>query len=104
VIDVEEIGGLHVEAWTAMVALAERYGVELPRRPQRWHEWTNEKDRRHKAILDALTKAYQRRYLRVFGSHLKDIEDPAQREAEARTFWEDLYPIARAAAAQRMGR
>ncbi len=103
-IDLEEIGGRHVETWTAVVALANRYGVELPRRSERWHEWTNEKDRRHKAILDALTRCYQRRYLRCFGSYLEDIEDPAEREDEARRFYADLYTIARSCAAQRMAR
>ena len=104
VVDLEEIGGHHIETWTAVVALADRYGVELPRRPERWHEWTNEKDRRHKAILDALTRSYQRRYLRIFGSYLEDIGDLAEREVEARRFFEDLYPVARTAAANRMSR
>lgn len=104
VIDLEETGGRHVETWTAVVALAERYGVELPRRSERWHEWTNEKDRRHKAILDALTRSYQRRFLRVFGGYLKDIGDPAERATEAKLFFEDLYPLARRAAMNRMSR
>ena len=30
----------------AVVALATRYAVELPRRPERWHEWNNEKGTR----------------------------------------------------------
>lgn len=104
VVDLEQIGGRHVEAWTAVVALAERFGIELPRRSERWHEWTNEKDRRHKAILDALTKGYQRRFFRVYSVHLPDIEDPAEREAEAREFYADLYPVARAAAVNRLSR
>ncbi|MDP9479369.1 MAG: CHC2 zinc finger domain-containing protein, partial [Actinomycetota bacterium] len=31
VVDLERVAGRHLEAWTAMRALAERYGVELPR-------------------------------------------------------------------------
>ncbi len=104
VIDLEQIGGRHVETWTAVVALAERYGVELPRRSERWHGWQIEKNRRHKAILDALTRSYQRRFLRVFGGFLKDIKDLAERENEARKFFEDLRPVARAAATNRMSR
>ena len=104
VVDLEEIAARHVEVWTAVVALAERYGISLPRRPERWHEWTNEKDRRHKAILDALTRSYQRRYLRVFGGYLMDIEDAAEREEEAQRFYADLYPVARAAATNRLAR
>ncbi len=102
VIDLEEIGGQHIETWPAVVALSERYGVELPRRPERWHEWTNEKYRRREAIREALIASYQRRFFRVFGGHLDNIEDPAEREAEARQFFEDLYRVARSAANYRM--
>jgi DNA primase len=104
VIDLEEIGGQHVEACTAVVALAERYGVELPRRPERWLNWTNEKDRRRRMVRDALTAAYQRRFFRVYGSYLADIADPAEREAEARRFYDDLRTLAVAAAEHRMSR
>lgn len=104
IIDLEEIGGRHIETWTAVVALAERYGVELPRRPERWHTWTNEKERRHKAIQEVLTRSYQRRFFRLYSVHLSDITDPAERESEAREFWADLYPVARAAARNRLDR
>ncbi len=104
VIDLEEIGGRHLEAWTAVVALAERYGVELPQRPERWHGWQDEKARRRKMIREALTAGYQRRYFRVFGSYLEDIGDPAEREDEARRFFEDLRIVAVVAAENRMSR
>ncbi len=104
IVDLEEVGGQHIETWTAVVALAERYGVELPRRPERWHTWTNEKERRHEAIRDALAAKYQRRYFRVFGGYLETISEPAEREAEARRFYDDLYRVARNAANYRMGR
>lgn len=104
VINLEEVGGQHVEAWTAMVALAERYGIKLWQRPKGWHRWTSEKDRRHEAIRDALAAKYQRRYFRIFGGYLETIEDPAEREAEAQRFYEDLYRVARSAANYRMGR
>lgn len=104
-VDLEEAAGQHIETWTAVVALAERYGVELPRRSERWHGWQSEKDRRREAILDVLTRGYQRRYLRVFGGYvLEGIEDPAEREAEARQLYADLYPVARAAATNRLAR
>ena len=104
VLDLEEIGGLHVETWTAVVALAERHGVELPQHPERWHSWQDEKASRRKRIREALVTAYQRRYFRVFGSYLKDIADPAEREDEARRFFEDLRTVAVAAAENRMSR
>jgi DNA primase len=104
VLDLEEIGGLHVETWTAVVALAERYGVELPQRPERWHSWQDEKARRRKTMREALTRSYQRRYFRVFGSYLEDIGDPQEREEEALRFFEDLRTIAAIAAENRMSR
>jgi DNA primase len=104
VLDLEEIGGRHVETWTAVVALADRYGVELPQRPERWHSWQDEKQRHHKMIREALTRSYQRRYFRVFGGYLQDIGDPREREDEARRFFEDLRTVAVVAAENRMSR
>ena len=43
VVDLEFHCGDYGELWEAMIALATEYGVELPRRPQRWHA----KDARH---------------------------------------------------------
>jgi DNA primase len=104
VVDLEELGGRHVEVWTAIVALAERYGVELPQRPERWHAWQDEKARRRKMVREALANGYQRRFFRVFGTYLEDIGDPRAREDEARRFFEDLRPVAVAAAENRMSR
>lgn len=104
VIDLEELGGRHLETWTAIIALSERFRVELPRRPERWHQWTNEKFRRRQAIRDALATSYQRRFFRVYGGHLEHIEDPEERKTEAHMFWDDLRPGALAAAENRMSR
>jgi len=46
VVDLERLAGRHLEAWTAVIALSERYNIELPRRPDRWHERNVEKGRR----------------------------------------------------------
>jgi DNA primase len=104
VIDLEELGGRHIEAWTAIVALCGRHGVELPQRPDRWHAWQDEKARRGKMIRDALANGYQRQYFRVFGTYLEDIGDPQEREDEARRFFEDLRAVAVTAAENRMSR
>ncbi len=104
VIDLEEVAGRHLETWTAIVALSTRHGVGLPQRPKRWHSWQDEKARRRKMIREALVAGYQRRYFRVFGSYLKDIADPAEREDEARRFFEDLRTVSVAAAENRMSR
>jgi DNA primase len=104
VIDLEEVAGRHLETWTAIVALSRRYDIELPQRPERWHSWQDETARRRKMIREALVAGYQRRYFRVFGSYLKDIADPAEREDEARRFFEDLRTVAVAAADNRISR
>jgi DNA primase len=104
VVDLEEIAGRHLEAWTAVRALAERYGVELPGRSKRWHEWSGEKGRRHDAIRDIRARLYQRRLLRMFAADLERIEDDAEREDEARRIYADLHHLAYACAEWRSGR
>ncbi len=94
VVDLERIAGRHLEAWTAVIALSERFGVELPKRPQRWHKWSSEKTRRHDAIREVRARLYQRRLFRMFASDLERIADPAEREAEARQIFADLRNLA----------
>jgi hypothetical protein len=55
-------------------------------------------------VRDALTATYQRRFFRVYGSYLEAIEDPAEREAEARMLFDGLRTLAVAAAEHRMSR
>jgi DNA primase len=101
VVDMERIAGRHLEMWTAVIALAERYAVDLPRRPQRWHDWSGEKGRRHDALRAVRTKIYQRRFFRMFRDDLAGIEDPEEREAEAREVFANLYGVARQCAIER---
>lgn len=101
VVDLERIAGRHVEAWTAMIALAERYGVELPRRSRRWHDWSGEKGRRIDALRAVRTQIYQRRFFRMFRDDLAEIEDPKEREEEARRVYANLYTVARECAIAR---
>jgi hypothetical protein len=103
VVDMEQIAGRHVEAWTAMRALAERYRVELPSRSPRWHEWSVEKGSRHDALTAVRTRIYQRRFFQMFREDLAQIEDPAEREEEARKVYENLYSLARSCAIEREG-
>jgi DNA primase len=103
-VDFEEVAGRHIETWTAALALADRYGVKLPRRPGRWHKRQSEKQRQREMVRDTLTAAYQRRFFRVYGGYLADIADPAEREAEARRFYDDLRTLAETAAENRMSR
>ena len=93
----------HEELWTAIVSLSMRFDVELPKRPDSWHQWQDEKGRRRRMLLEVRTRSYQRWYLRLFGGDLRDIADPGEREEEAGRLYEDLYTLAYLAAEQRMG-
>src|SRR5829696_6673752 len=62
VIDLATLVERHADTWTAVVSLAMGFGVELPRRPEKWRNWTVDKEQRRDKALEALTKTYQRRY------------------------------------------
>ncbi|MDP9480099.1 MAG: CHC2 zinc finger domain-containing protein [Actinomycetota bacterium] len=103
-VDLERVAGRHLEAWTAVQALAERYGVELPRRSKRWHEWQNEKSRRHDELRRWRERRYQRRLYRLFAAEsIAAIEDDAERIKEARRTWEELGTLARLWAVRSVG-
>jgi DNA primase len=92
-VDLERVAGRHVEAWTAVIALAERYGVELPERPMRRHK-------RQRPVRDALEQvrinSVRRRMFRIFVREtLANIEDEDERREEGRAIWDELLPIAR---------
>ena len=81
VVDLEKLCGGHDQLWTALVALATRYGVELTtHRSAKWHEWQNEKARRRKLLRSAIATTYQRRYFRLFSDYIEAIEDHDERE------------------------
>ena len=104
VVDLERVAGRHLEAWTAVIALAERYGVELPRRPDRWHERNAEKGRRWDEIQRWRARRYQRRLYRLFAADaVAAIPDADERAAEARRAWGEAAGLARAWAARSMG-
>ncbi len=89
--------------WEAVVDLSQRFGIALPEKPERWRQWQDEKQIRRDMIRRALVAGYQRRLFRIFGAYLSDIVDPAEREAEAQRFWDDLHPVALRCAIDRMG-
>jgi DNA primase len=91
VVDLEKLCGNHSELWEAMVALSVRYGIELPRRSEKWHRWHREK----LAIENlAETIKFQTRCRRMFkvmvlsSPEIQNIEDPAERREEIRLCWE----------------
>ncbi len=88
----------------ALIDLAGLYGVEPPRRSERWHAWSIEKGRRRDALREVRARLYQRRLFRMFREDLEAIEDPDEREEEARRVFADLFPLADAWAGWRAGR
>ena len=94
VVDLEFHCGDYDELWEAMIALAIDYGVELPRRSQRWHEkearhtrWREDADRGRAEVL-------RRRLFRLLILPLVDsIEDDAERAAELERAWRDFSAI-----------
>jgi DNA primase len=104
VVDLERVAGRHAEAWTAVIALSQRYNVELPRRPNCWHERNTEKGRRWNEIQRWRTQRYQRRLYRLFAADaVAAIPDADERAAEARRAWDEAAGLARAWAARSMG-
>lgn len=81
----------------ATVALAERYGVELPTRPASWHRNQSEKFRVQDLLQNTLAASYRRRFFQV----IRPMLDGAGEE-EAREVWRALWLIARERAERRM--
>jgi DNA primase len=94
-LDLEEIAGRHLDAWTAVVALSERYGVEIPQRSDRWHRHQNTKAKMRAEMRDGLAKVYQRRLYRMLRDGGAHPEDDA-------ALWVAIYPAAYLAATERV--
>ena len=88
----------------ALTDLAGEYNVQAPRRSERWHEWQNEKSRRHDALRNVRARLYQRRLFRMFREDLAAIADEQEREEEARRVFAELWPLADQFALWRAGR
>ncbi len=92
------------ELWESVVSLAERYNVELPRRPKRWHEWNGEKHKRRGELQRWRARRYQRRFYRLFAADgIAAIEDERERIEEMNRSWEEMGALARAWAARSVG-
>lgn len=104
VVDLERVAGRHVEAWTAVIALADRHGVNLPTRSERWRRWQGEKARRHDELRIWRERRYRRRLYRWFAAaSIAAIQDPAERETEARKAWEEVGTLAHQWAVRSLG-
>jgi DNA primase len=102
IIDLVELVERHADTWTAIVSLSMRFNVDLPERPPEWYEWQGEKARRRKMLRAAIATSYQRRFFRLFSADIETIEDPHEREEEARALWESIRPLAVSCAERRL--
>ena len=95
----------HDQMWTAVHSLAQRYSIELPERPPSWYQRQDEKAKVRKQVQEVLTRSYQRRFFRVYGDViLEGIDEPTEREEEARRIFDGFYRVARHAARCRLER
>jgi DNA primase len=94
VVDLEFHCGNYGELWEAMISLAVEYDVELPQRPQRWHE----KEARHTRWRDEAEKVrasvLRRRLFRLLIlPTVNKIEDEQERRVELDRAWKDFSAI-----------
>jgi len=95
----------HAEKWTALRSLAQRFNVELPTRSEKWRRRQNEKAKVRKMLCEKITDTYQRRLFLMLGdAALEGMDDPVEREDEARKLFEGLRQPARYLATKRMER
>ncbi len=92
-IDLEKLCGRHGELWEAVIALATRYGVELPRRSETWHRWHREKLAVEDLAEDIRFQVRCRRLFKVLilsSPEIQGIENPVERRAEIALCWREF--------------
>ena len=91
------------ELWEAVVSLAHRYNVELPRRPRSWHERQSEKARVREAATRHIAARYQAKLTHLYSPLvLVDGQTPDERMKELEELARALWPAALAMAARRV--
>ena len=98
-IDLCELVEEHAETWTAMRSLEQQYGLELPRRSSRWHQWSGEKYKVRNAVQRHLAGVYQRRLTRVYAPLVLVGGETPEEELEAldelaAALWPFCYELA----------
>jgi DNA primase len=93
------------DVWTAMVSLAERFGVDLPLRPERWHKAQDDKARIREAAKKQIAAVYQRRLTRLYAPlMLLGGETPEEELAALEELAKSLWPICLSMASGRVNR
>ncbi len=88
----------------ALEALADRFGVELPKRPDRWHQRQDEKARVREAAKRHIAKVYQRRLTRLYAPLvLVGGQTPQQELRELEELAGSLWPVSLDMAGKRVG-
>jgi hypothetical protein len=93
------------ELWEAVVSLATRYNVEVPKRSARWHAWQSDKTRARDAATKHIAAVYQRRLTRLYAPLvLFGGETPEGELAELEELAKSLWPICLSMASGRVNR
>ncbi len=81
--------------WEAMMALAQRYGVERPGRPPSWYRHQDDKAGVREEMRRGLAKVYQRRFYKM-------LHDPGADPEDDEALWDGMYKSAYLAATRRV--
>jgi DNA primase len=90
-----EGGATACDVVDAMMILAQRYGVELPARPQAWFARQSRQAKTRDALDEVKIKHIQRRLFRIFLPAIKAIEDDEERREELERVWDDCLAPAK---------
>ncbi len=94
VLDLVMLAEPGMELWVAMLSLSQRYGIELPPRPDSWFRRQKRQKPMRDAIEEAKLRLVQRRLFRVFLPLIEALEDPDERREEIELIWADTRRIA----------
>ena len=87
----------------ALAEMAQKFGVELPQRPQKWHRWQDEKARIREAVKQRVAATYQRRLTRVYAPLvLVEGETPREEIEALEGLASALWPISLSLAERRV--
>jgi DNA primase len=87
----------------ALAAMAQKFGVELPQRSQKWHQWQDDKARIREAAKQRVAAIYQRRLTRVYAPLvLVGGETPGEEIEALERLASALWPISLSLAGRRV--
>ncbi len=87
----------------ALAAMAQKFGVELPQRSERWHRWQDEKAQIREAAKQRVAATYQRRLTRVYAPLvLVGGETPGEEIEALEGLASALWPVSLSLAGRRV--